>query len=160
MNDILKVARVTVVLTLSGVVILLHGFLPLTRAAASAPRAQPSFTFHARYLGRPVVLRLYYHRYDGMPYIGQGTLLAQGRQYRVAGDTSALATTAVYVVRVYGHPFYTKPASFTTLLGVFTLTWTCNPDCADSSTLVVHSIYSGPQPGVLLPDNLVLSVSR
>jgi hypothetical protein len=104
-----------------------------------------------------VVLRFTYERVSGVPRVGAGTLLVQGRFYRLHADTSVLAATADFVVRVYGHPTNTAPASFTTLLGVFTLRWACHPSCADSRTVTTGAIFQGPSPCMPVPSGLTLS---
>jgi hypothetical protein len=126
-------------------------------APAAAQAAQPVFTFRAWYLGQPVILRLAYDRVGDVPYVGAGMLLVQGRVYHLQADTSVLSTTADFVVRVYGHPTNTAPTNFTTLLGVFTLRWTCHPSCANSTSVTTGAIFQGPRPGVPLPNGLTLS---
>jgi hypothetical protein len=139
-------------------VIALGALSAFPSAAPAAPwNAQPAFLFRARDHGQPLVLRLTYERVSGVPHVGAGTLLVRGRVYRLEADTSVLATTADFVVRVYGHPTNSAPSSFSTLLGVFTLTWACHPSCANSTTVTTGSIFQGPSPGVPLPNGLTLS---
>jgi hypothetical protein len=83
----------------------------------------------------------------------QGSLLALGRHYWIEADYFAVSTPDMFN-RVYIRP---RGSQIVSLIAEFTLSNTCNPDCADSTTFSVKVTMQGPLPGLPLPNGLVLT---
>ena len=146
---------------IGAIVVLLALLQPLTRPlpTASAHPAKHAFVYHAQYLGKPVVLTYSGQRHVDGATILQGTLIALGQHYGVEADYFYGVSTPDLYNRVYGQDGLTRSAGghVGTMVGEFTLSDTCNPDCADSTTYVVHITMRAPAARFPLPNGLILT---
>jgi hypothetical protein len=83
----------------------------------------------------------------------EGTLLALGHRYWVEADYFYGVSSPDMFNRVCIRP---RGSRVVDLIAEFTLSDTCNPDCADSTTFSLGVTIQSPFAGLPLPNGLIL----